>query len=53
MFLYRNICCDPSLELSHQDSSNEGSQHMVVVEKYEKISGNYPQYPFISGALYC
>ena len=23
-----NICCDPSLELSHCDSSNAGSQHV-------------------------
>ena len=24
-----NICCDPSLESSLQDGSNEGSQHIV------------------------
>ena len=27
-FLHRNICFDPSLEPSHRDDSNEGSQHM-------------------------
>ena len=44
-----NLCCDPSLELSHRDSSNEGSQHMLGNKK--KISLNYPQYPLLSGAL--
>ena len=29
---HKNIFCDPSLEPSHLDSSNEGSQH-VFVEK--------------------
>ena len=29
-----NIYCDPSLEPSHQDSSNEGSQYMFLMEKY-------------------
>ena len=43
-------CCDPSLKPSHQDSSNEGSQHYVFVEK-EKLSLNYPQYSLLSGAL--
>ena len=27
-FSIKNIFCDPSLELSWRDSSNEGSQHM-------------------------
>ena len=26
----QNICCDPSLELSCQDSSNDGSQNMFL-----------------------
>ena len=26
----QNICCDPSLEPSHQDGSNEGSQHVSL-----------------------
>ena len=30
-FLFnQNICCDPSLELSQGDSSNDGSQNMVL-----------------------
>ena len=28
MFLNKNMCCDPLSELSRQDGSNEGSQHM-------------------------
>ena len=28
IFLHKNIFCDPSLELSHRDGSNEGSQHI-------------------------
>ena len=27
-YFSKNIHCDPLLEQSHQDSSNEGSQHM-------------------------
>ena len=27
LFLNENICCDPSLEPSHRDGSNDGSQH--------------------------
>ena len=38
LFLIKNICCDPSLELSHQDSSNDGSQHMFERSNIE----NYP-----------
>ena len=30
IFLHKNISCDPSLELSHRDSSNEGSQDMFI-----------------------
>ena len=29
--LYQIICCDPSSEPSQQDSSGEGSQHMVLM----------------------
>ena len=42
-FLFYNkdiLCCDPSLELSQQDSYNEGSQHMFQrknMENYLKI----------------
>ena len=28
LFLNENICCDPSLQLSWQDSSNDESQNM-------------------------
>ena len=28
LLLHANICCDPALELSHQDGSNDGSQPM-------------------------
>ena len=45
-----NICGDPSLEPSHRDGSNERSQHKVI-EKQEKLSLNYFQYPLLSGAL--
>ena len=31
--LFINICCDPSLEPSRQDGSNEGSQHMFLAER--------------------
>ena len=51
IFLHKSIFCDLSLEPSHQDGSNEGSYH-VFVEKYEKLSLNYLQYPFLSGALF-
>ena len=29
----KNMCCDPSSEPSHQDGSDEGSQHMVLMRK--------------------
>ena len=28
LFLYENVCCDPSKEPSRQDGSIDGSQHM-------------------------
>ena len=31
-----NICCDPSLEPSHRDGSNEGSQHMLSLRNKKK-----------------
>ena len=46
-FLNKNICCDPSLEPSQQDGSNEGSQNMLLWRN----KANYPSYPFLSGAL--
>ena len=33
MFLHKNTFCDPSLEPSLRDGSNEGSQHMFFIEK--------------------
>ena len=35
--LHKNILCDPSLELSRRDGSNEGSQHMFSL----RIKNNY------------
>ena len=29
-FLNENICCDPSLEPSQRDGSNDGSQNMFL-----------------------
>ena len=37
-FLNENICCDPSLELSWQDGSNEGSQNRFL----QTNVANYP-----------
>ena len=34
IFLNENICCDPSLEPSQWDGSNDGSQNMFFMEKY-------------------
>ena len=44
--LHKNICCDPSSELSHQDHSDEGSQHVVLVRNKK----NYHQI-LLSSAL--
>ena len=38
VFLIKTVCCDPSPELSRQDDSDEGSQHMVLC----RINKNYP-----------
>ena len=38
LFLIENICCDPSLESSRRDGSNDGSQNMF---KWRNID-NYP-----------
>ena len=48
IFLHKNIFCDPSLELSHQDSSKEVSQHMFPLrnnKNYLRIILNTPSYP--------
>ena len=47
----KNIFCDPSLEPSHGDGSNEGLQHMFSLRNKKKLSLNYPQHPLLSGAL--
>ena len=46
-----NICCDPSLEPSQQDGSNERATTYGFMEKYGKLSLNYSCYAFLSGAL--
>ena len=33
MLLLKNICCDPSSELSRQEGSDEGSHHMALMRK--------------------
>ena len=35
LFLNKNICCDPSLEPSRRDGSNDGSQHKFQTTKME------------------
>ena len=47
-----NIRCDPLLEPSRPDGSNEESQN-VLLEEYRKLSLHYPCYTFLSGALGC
>ena len=47
LFLNKNIHCDPSLEQSWQDFSNEGQQGMFLWSSKE----SYPCYPFLSGSL--
>ena len=51
MYVYKNIFCDPSLEPSCQDGSNEGSQYVFSLRNKKKYL--YPQYlyPLLSGAL--
>ena len=51
MFLYKSIFCDPSLEPSRRDSSNEGSQHMFTLRNKKNLSLNYSQYPLSYGVL--
>ena len=47
LFLNKNIYCDPSLEPSRQDSSNEGLQSIFLWRSKE----NYPCYPSLSGPV--
>ena len=45
-------CSDPSLEPSHQDCSNEGSQHKSSFRNKKNYFFNHPHYPLLSGALH-
>ena len=54
MYLYKNIFYDPSLEPSHRDGSNEGSQHMFLFKNKKiifELSSIPPQYLLLSGTL--
>ena len=33
LMVNQNICCDPSLELSRRDGSNEGAHHLFSLSK--------------------
>ena len=46
---YLSLGCDPSLKLSRQDGFNEGSQHMLKYDKYEKLFNSNPFSAFFSG----
>ena len=43
--------CEPSLEPSRRDGSNEGSQHMFSLRNLIILSLNYPQNFILSGPL--
>ena len=45
-----HVGCDPSLEPSRRNCSNEGSQHMFLLRN-KKLSFSYPQNFLLSGAL--
>ena len=45
IFLNTKLCCVPSLELSHRDSSNEGSQHRFTLRFKKNISELSPFTP--------
>ena len=49
LILHKNIHCDPSSELSQQDDSDEGSQHMVSMRHLRKI---IIKYSLLSRALF-
>ena len=40
LFLIESICCDISSELSHQDGSDEGSQHYGLQGRVEQSVGH-------------
>ena len=37
---FTNICCDPSLEPSHREGSDEGSHHMFSLRNKKKSQNN-------------
>ena len=37
LILHKNVCCDLSSELSQQDGSDEGSQHMILMRNKKII----------------
>ena len=48
LFLIKTVYCDPSSELSRQDDSDTGSQHMVLCrinKNYPSLSSNTHSYP--------
>ena len=51
MILHKNICCDPSSELSHRDNSDEGSHHMVLMRNKKNYPSITIKYPLLSRAL--
>ena len=48
LFFNKNICCDPSLEPSQRDGSNDGVTTSVLLENYKKLSQNYLCCCFVS-----
>ena len=50
LILLKNLCCDPSLELSRQGGST-GVKTYVFMEIYGKLSLNFASYPRSPGAL--
>ena len=44
--LHKNVSRKTSLELSHQDGSNEG-YNISFMEKYEKLSLNFPRQSYL------
>ena len=42
LILHKNICCDPSSEPSHRDSSDEGSHHMVLMKNKKDYHQIFP-----------
>ena len=45
LFLNENICCDPSLEPSQQDGSNDGLQNMFCGKNLDNYPKSIPVIP--------